>query len=708
MPQTKPIRYKFNRVQNRSIGLVIFACWALSIIIAAGIESIFFRYGIPVLLLAFAIVYSWLQGKRVSQNEEILPQLELPSVTAYISKEKLPVLLMDISTMQVYWMNEVFEFEFKTTIENFIHTQLHTSILKIIRDKLDTSTSVLVKQLAEIIYPEKGKYRKAYKIIIQQLLHKNKSILYVGFIDITEYKQNIQLLNQEINELKSSVKEKTTAIFELDNQFQSLLGMSNEIIVRLSDELLIEFISDNYYLKTEYPENYFINKNFLEIFHGDDQVLVKTKFNQAKTEQSFKQTFEARINTKNGHSINCRCVVLFDKNKSNSGEYWIFINDISEIVLFSENMQINNLIYQNIASNIPNTAIILLDENNQCIMVKGDTVKLIGLTHFQIKANNVLDLPILNSIHQEFLSRNSEDNIQEIECRLSDSYVNIRKVIIKDSATQFHSTLLMITDISSYHSALVELESLNKNLEIKVEERTHKLEEMNAELEAFSYSISHDLKSPVRAISGYSKMLEEDFNSILPDEAKELNTKINSNALKMGLMIESLLKLSQFGKKEINKEIIQLNTIIEQLLKDFEIESHVEIIVQDLQPAYIDLNLFTHVYQNLISNALKFSSKNEHPKIEIGSITYEDEIHYFVKDNGVGFDMRYAPRLFSVFQRLHKESDFEGTGVGLAIVNRIINRHEGKIWCESEMGKGTTFYFQIPNIKTPLNNNNHD
>ena len=224
------------------------------------------------------------------------------------------------------------------------------------------------------------------------------------------------------------------------------------------------------------------------------------------------------------------------------------------------------------------------------------------------------------------------------------------------------------------------------------------LEEVNAELEAFSYSVSHDLRAPLRAVSGFARMLEEDSGDSLDDEGKRLLKVIQASAGKMGLLIDELLQFSRLGKKALIETRVDMTAAAENAL--FELAKSAphsaKITVQPLHPALADASLVVHIWANLISNAIKYSSKVANPTITIRS--EEDSagrIVYSVQDNGVGFDMRYYHKLFGVFQRLHSAEEFEGTGVGLATAQRIIEKHGGRIWAEGAIGEGARFYFTL-------------
>jgi signal transduction histidine kinase len=245
------------------------------------------------------------------------------------------------------------------------------------------------------------------------------------------------------------------------------------------------------------------------------------------------------------------------------------------------------------------------------------------------------------------------------------------------------------------------LAELNTNLEKKVQERTRQLALANQELDAFSYSVSHDLRAPLRSIDGYARILEEEYASKLDDEGRRLIETITRNANRMGRLIDDMLNLSRLGRIEASLAQISMYDVVTKIvteLVELEQERQIDIQIQDLLPAQADLDMIRQVWVNLISNALKYSSKKARSEIQIGSNQVDDEVCYYIKDNGTGFDQRYAHKLFGVFQRLHKQHEFDGTGVGLAICKRIIERHGGRIWATGEPGQGATFYFSLRQI----------
>lgn len=250
----------------------------------------------------------------------------------------------------------------------------------------------------------------------------------------------------------------------------------------------------------------------------------------------------------------------------------------------------------------------------------------------------------------------------------------------------------------AFNAMAAQVGRAQQDLEKKVQERTTQLEKANKELEAFSYSVSHDLRAPLRAISGYAIILKEDYASGLDEQANHVADKIIGNAKMMGQLIDDLISFSQIGRKEIKHLSVDMKKLADSCIAELlehNPENKYQVHINPLPACHGDENLIKQVWMNLISNALKYSSKKTAPRIEIGYEENSSFNTYFIRDNGVGFDMQYAHKLFGVFQRLHSQKEFEGTGVGLALAKRIINQHNGEIRAESVPGQGAAFYFSL-------------
>lgn len=249
------------------------------------------------------------------------------------------------------------------------------------------------------------------------------------------------------------------------------------------------------------------------------------------------------------------------------------------------------------------------------------------------------------------------------------------------------------------HKAQADLQTLTSELERRISDRTAQLAAANDELEAFSYSVSHDLRAPLRAIEGFARILVEDFSAHLPPDAKRCVDIILNSTDQMNRLIEDLLAFSRLTRIGLAKTEIDMSALAQSVVVEAQRNpayANTRIIINPLLPAVGDASMIRQVFANLIGNALKFSRKHPQPSVEIGSYRDAEDRVYFVKDNGVGFDMQYTPKLFTVFQRLHRPDQFEGTGVGLAIVKRILSRHKGRAWAQAQPDAGATFFFSLP------------
>ena len=240
--------------------------------------------------------------------------------------------------------------------------------------------------------------------------------------------------------------------------------------------------------------------------------------------------------------------------------------------------------------------------------------------------------------------------------------------------------------------------TIRKKAEDEVKQRTTELEAINKELESFSYSVSHDLRAPLRSMAGFSTALLEDYSEKLDDEGKQYLQHIQDSSELISRIIDDLIKLSRVTRTDINYDKVNLSDIAQKVVDELaktEPMRKVRVIIKPDVVAYGDHNLLRIVLDNLIGNAWKFSSKVAEPRIEIGAIELKSKLTHFVRDNGIGFDMAYADKLFKPFQRLHMASEFTGTGIGLATVRRIVRRHGGEVWVESKVGEGATFFFTL-------------
>jgi PAS domain S-box-containing protein len=492
-----------------------------------------------------------------------------------------------------------------------------------------------------------------------------------------------------------------------------------------SQQLLLAIIENStavIYVKSLQGQYLLVNRRFSELFHlSTEDILGKTDYDFFSKEEAdaFRQmdvrtanadhalTEEEKVPQNDGlHTyISVKSTLRDDTGKP----YAIFgiSTDITERKKVEEAMLRAETNYREIFENATDAIYVHEIDTGKVIEVNKRAVEITGYSKEEL----------LNSDPNDFITGHSDYTLEkafgyiqkaasgkqqlfEWQGKKKDGSFNWFEVNLKKANIAGEARILaFFREINDRKKAQLEIQRLNEGLEQKVTERTAQLEAVNKELEAFTYSVSHDLRAPLRIIDGYTEMLVSDYETKLDEEAKRMFGIITGNVRKMGQLIDDLLNLSQTGRKELLLYTADMNKLVKSVIDEqvsLNGEKFADIKIETLLPAKCDSGLLQQVWSNLISNAIKYSGKQEQPVIRINSFRQNGEIVYQIKDNGVGFDMKYAGQLFGVFQRLHKATEFEGTGVGLALVKRIVAKHNGRVWAESEPGKGAAFFFSLP------------
>ena len=383
----------------------------------------------------------------------------------------------------------------------------------------------------------------------------------------------------------------------------------------------------------------------------------------------------------------------------NQAEFHFQRKRAEEALLMSEER------YRSLVELSPDALFVQIDDKIVFINTAG--VKLLGAN----KARDIIGRPALGFVHPEDRKR-IQQRVRKLHeehkplpfvehriQRLDGAAIDVEMAAAPLTFEGNPAAQVILHDITDRKRAEEEIRRLNLELEQRVIERTAELEAANKELEAFSYSVSHDLRAPLRHIEGFVEILRSTKADAMDAEGHRHLETISESSRQMGKLIDDLLGFSRTTRVELRKVKMSLDDIIQSTVREMEPDvkdREIEWIIGKLPPVEGDPALLRQVFYNLISNAVKYTRTRKHTRIEIGSTRTGNEIVIFVKDNGVGFDPRYAQKLFGVFQRLHRAAEFEGTGIGLANVRRIITRHGGRTWADSELGEGATFFISLP------------
>ncbi|MEO8150972.1 MAG: PAS domain S-box protein [Bacteroidia bacterium] len=485
-----------------------------------------------------------------------------------------------------------------------------------------------------------------------------------------------------------------------ERRFRGLVENNNDIL-RLSDENFKPvYRSPNLERITGWKNEEVDKEGDIALVHPEDRERMTLFLSEIKSNPGKLLSFDYRFKHKAGHSIWVEGTAINMLHDTALKGIVTNFRDVSERKEAEEKLIRSEKIYKTIASSIPGSVICLLDADYRYFLIEGDMLEQLSYSKENLLGKKIQDVlsperyvEVLADLKrvfkgETFSTENKRDEYETIS----------RFVPLRDENNNVYAAMIVLIDISELKKAEHVIAELNRDLEEKIIKRTDQLEAVNKELELFSYSVSHDLRAPLRAINGYSTILEEDYSQYLDEKGKRVLGRIKINAMRMGLLIEDLLEFSKLGQKEIHQSFVDMtalaNDVVDEISKT--ITHHAEIKIDELHDTLADSALIKQVMINLISNAIKYSSKTERPLIEIKSSLNDNEVTYTVSDNGVGFNMDYSHKLFEVFQRLHSAEEFEGTGVGLAMAKRIINKHGGKIWAEGIAGKGANFFFCLP------------
>jgi PAS domain S-box-containing protein len=520
------------------------------------------------------------------------------------------------------------------------------------------------------------------------------SITWYGFnTDITHRKQFEKTLRESEEKFRRAFATNPDAI----------------TITRLSDGVYVS-VNNGFTQAFGYTEEEIKGKTSLEInmwCNPEDRKV----FVDELTTKGLVENFEARLYTKGGETID---TLVSATMLDFEGQPHILstTKDITERKRVEVALKESEEKFRGLIESIP-LPVTYVNNAGEIIFRNDRFVELIGYSQDEIPTVNEWWLVAYpDKTYREWVIRNWESALEHAKKTNSDILPKEYRIVCKDGRQRTFvvsgiliddNLLITFVDVTDRKEAEDEIRKLNETLEQRVTDRTRQLQEANSELEAFSYSVSHDLRAPLRHINGFIDLVTENYGDLLPDKGRHYLDVIVSSSRHMGTLIDDLLQFSRTGRQEMQEADLNMNVLLQDVLFQMKHDTDSRDIVwtiADLPGIKGDQALLRMVWYNLLGNAIKFTKAKDPAKIQVGCSENENEYTFYVRDNGAGFDMRYAHKLFGVFQRLHTTKEFEGTGIGLANVRRIILKHGGRTWAEGQLNEGASFYFTLPKPKT--------
>jgi PAS domain S-box-containing protein len=494
-------------------------------------------------------------------------------------------------------------------------------------------------------------------------------------------------------------KQAEKALYESESRFRLLAENSTDMISRHDIQGVYLYASPACRTLLGYEPEELIGHSAFEFIHPDDIPTVDQSRSNIINEPVVSTTV-FRVRCKNGQYIwlETSSHTIVDKETGMAVEIHAASRDIAARKQAEEALQESEERYRTVVSSAP-VVTFITDEKGIFTLSEGKGLAKLGLQPGQVVGLSAFDVyrdyPLIVQSMKKALAGESLRNEVEVQGVAFD----VTYTPIFDEQGKVAKVIGVSSDITERKQAEDEIRNLNAELEQRVRERTAQLEITNKELEAFAYSVSHDLRAPLRGIDGWSQALLEDYQDKLDEQGRQYINRVRSETQRMGHLIEDMLQLSRLTRAEMRTEKVDLSALARAVIERLKMEEpnrEVKFDIQENLVARGDAHLLESVLSNLLGNAFKFTSKCADARIELGQVKMEGQPVFFVRDNGAGFDMDYSQKLFGAFQRMHKTTEYPGTGIGLATVQRVIHRHGGRVWAEAKVNEGATFYFIIP------------
>jgi PAS domain S-box-containing protein len=610
-----------------------------------------------------------------------------------------PIWLYDPQTFAFLEVNKAAIETYGYSRDEFLSMTVHDILLP---ENEDQYSSLLLPQQSPVIrhHHRKDGAIRIVEVLSHPLLFFGREVVLVQIHDITE---------RTLAEEKSRHSEE---------RYKHIVDTTREGIWLADSNRVITFVNRRMAELLGYTEEEMTGRSLLDFMDEAERREAESYLEQNR--QNGHKSHDVRFRHRNGRDVWTLVTISpMTDGGGRSTRTLGMVTDITERIVAEKELRKSENRLRNVLDNSVDVIYELRAENRSYSYISPSTLRVLGISAenlMQRGTDALVDLiceedkaVAVNYYQQLFavLQQHGEYRREEpvwIEYRIryndnEDRWMRETGVVLTSDNNLPVAIIGTIRDITHRKEADLVVHRMNRELEQRVAARTMELEVSNKELESFSYSVSHDLRAPLRSIDGFSKILLEDYLDSLDDRGQNYLQRIRAASQRMGQLIDDLLTLSRVTRSSINRVEINIRVMADALIQEYQraqpartlqFRNGLDIIV------HADVTLMRIMLNNLLNNAWKFSSRRDDAVIELGTINNEDETIYFIRDNGVGFDMTYGHKLFGAFQRLHPVSEFEGTGMGLATAQRIIHKHGGRIWAEGTVGQGATFYFTLP------------